>query len=83
MNGPGSVRKASPLICGVDGDRAVEALGGGLAPRRRTSRPAPAPVWFGLKRMLSRAVATAGITLVAGLATSMVVISRFEGWNSG
>ena len=34
-----------------------------------------------MKRILIRARATAGITLVAPLPTSIVVISRFEGWN--
>jgi hypothetical protein len=32
------------------------------------------PVWVGLKRILSRAFASAGMTLVAGLPMSMVVI---------
>ena len=42
-----------------------------------------APVWAGLKRMFSRALASAGMTLVAGLPTSTVVSSRFDGGKAG
>ena len=42
-----------------------------------------APFQLGLKRMLSRALARAGMTLWAGLPTSRSVTSRREGWNSG
>ena len=41
------------------------------------------PVWFGLKRMLRRARATPGMMLVAVFGTSIMVTSRFDGWNSG
>ena len=42
-----------------------------------------APFQVGLKRMFSRALARAGMTLWVGLPTSRSVTSRLEGWNSG
>ena len=39
-------------------------------------------VQVSLKRMLKRAVALAGMTLAAGLPTSIVVTSRLDGWKS-
>ena len=80
--GPGSVRKASPLTA-----MRTWTLPANPSPALAASASIQSlrawPVWAGLKRMFSRALAWAGITLVAGLPTSMVVTSRFDGWNSG
>ena len=79
VKAPGSVRKASPLMVGL-----TMTLPWKPSPAARAScaiqSARPWPLWFGLKRMFSRALATAGIRLVVGLPTSTVVISRFEGW---
>ena len=50
--------------------------------RRGGSRGALADDQRSLKRTLNRAVASAGMTLDAGLPTSTLVTSRFDGWKS-
>ena len=81
VNAPRSVRNASPLICGV-----MVILPAKPTDARHTSSSNQSascwPVWLGLKRMLNRARATPGITLVAVLGASIMVTSRFDGWNS-
>ena len=47
----------------------------------RSQALSEAPVWRSLKRMLSIARAAAGMTLVAGLPTSMLVTCSVDGWN--
>ena len=53
----------------------------GAAVTARSQADNAAPVCSLLKRMFSRAAAEAGITLLTGLPTSMLVNCREEGWN--
>ena len=73
--GPGWVRKRSPSSLAVEGDARLlpAALAALLDPVAEV-----APSAASLKRMLKVARASAGMTLIAGLPTSMVVNSRFE-----
>ena len=81
-NGSGGVRKASPEMAA-----STDTVPRNPALARRASassqRTSSAPLWAGLKRMLIRARARAGMMFWAGLPISISVISRLEGWNSG
>ena len=78
----GAVRKASPEMVA-----STETVPRKSAAARRHSassqRTRSTPRWPGLKRMLIRARARAGMMFWAGLPISISVISRLEGWNSG
>ena len=75
-SGPGSVRNDSPLIAMSRSKRSACC-----AITARSQADSAAPVWSLLKRMFSIALADAGMTLVAGLPTSMLVNCRLDGWN--
>ena len=71
---PGSVRNDSPLIATSRSKRSTCC-----AITARSHAESAAPVWSLLNRMFSIADAVAGITLVTGLPTSMLVNCRLDG----
>ena len=78
VKGPGSVRKLSPEIskrAAMPTPKAAAARSASSSIQSLSERP----VWASLKRMLTVARASAGMTFEAGLPTSIVVIARVEG----
>ena len=78
----GGVSKASPEIAVFRRTLPGKAWSA-VSHSAASHRTSPWPVWAGLKRMLSRALALAGMTLVATSSAVRAVNSRCEGWNSG